>query len=646
MLKSERKVLKVSILSMLLCVVVFIGSTFAWFTDSASTGVNTITAGNLDLKLEVTTDKGATWNEVSTGTKLFDDSAKWEPGHVEVAYLRITNAGNLAFKYALTVDVANEVPGENEDGDEIKLSRILKFGVVETDSFSAFADRTAAEAAATGALSSDTKSGSMLENDEKYLAIAVAMPSSVDNKANHNGTDIPSIKLGVNVVATQDTVEKDSFDEKYDLTAPLPVMATNHTITLTGLVDADAPTVLKTSDESVSVNIPENTVATDTTLAFDISTTEIQESAVIYNIDIAEVAADGATTEVSQLNEAISVSLKIGKNLENVAVTHTASDNTVETFTEVSTPDALVDETFCYDATAGVITICSDSYSPYKITYDVPDIDLTVKVAQASDLFPKSGSGYVGNTAGGEYKLTADISVGRAYFFKDTTIDLNGHTITCTGSYWSTYGNAEHPTLTFKDSKGGGKIVIGQGGNYFLHIGNCDVVMENVVLDASQRGRAFCSQPSSGERYETTITGKNSKIIGQALLSYTYSDAYSKVDMSGFVIEPRETADNSQPDAAVFHVTEGGNNAENNITISDCDITSKTYIVNASGSYYGLRHELTFNDCTFEALEGKYVKAFNPTTFITFNNCTKLGELYLGSGSRAPSIVENNPIEN
>ena len=96
--KSTKRALVSSALAIVMCVAMLIGATFAWFTDTASTGVNKIQAGNLDVKLMYSTDM-QTWKEATDQTKLFDDNALWEPGYTQVVYLKIVNAGNLALKY-------------------------------------------------------------------------------------------------------------------------------------------------------------------------------------------------------------------------------------------------------------------------------------------------------------------------------------------------------------------------------------------------------------------------------------------------------------------------------------------------------------------------------------------------------------------
>jgi SipW-cognate class signal peptide len=51
--KSIKRALILSILLIVVCVSMLIGTTFAWFTDTAETSVNTIQAGTLDVALQM-----------------------------------------------------------------------------------------------------------------------------------------------------------------------------------------------------------------------------------------------------------------------------------------------------------------------------------------------------------------------------------------------------------------------------------------------------------------------------------------------------------------------------------------------------------------------------------------------------------------
>ena len=127
--RSTKRALLTSALSLLLCVSMLIGSTFAWFTDSVSSDKNTIVAGNLDIELKyskVVNGVRTGWELVEGEDEIFDPNALWEPGRVEVAYLKVSNLGSLALKYQLAVNIVEELPGVNVAGEEFKLSDYLK----------------------------------------------------------------------------------------------------------------------------------------------------------------------------------------------------------------------------------------------------------------------------------------------------------------------------------------------------------------------------------------------------------------------------------------------------------------------------------------------------------------------------------------
>ena len=81
--KTTKRALVLSAFAILMCVTMLIGTTFAWFTDTASTGVNTIQVGNLKMKVEYSTDM-TDWKEVDSETPIFNKDALGEPGRTEV----------------------------------------------------------------------------------------------------------------------------------------------------------------------------------------------------------------------------------------------------------------------------------------------------------------------------------------------------------------------------------------------------------------------------------------------------------------------------------------------------------------------------------------------------------------------------------
>ena len=230
--KSTKRTLLGSVMAMVLCLAMLVGATFAWFTDTASTGVNRMQAGNLDVALEYSTDF-KTWNKVTDTTKLFEDSTVWEPGRTEVVYLRVKNAGTLALKYTVGMYNINEGRGKNVAGEYYYLSNYVKLGAVETTA--AYADREAAinavnaEARTLKSIGSSAIIGEdqmvMLapKADAKTYALVLYMPTEVGNEANPKNNDpywASKFSFGISVNATQAEYENDSYDNTYDHDAP------------------------------------------------------------------------------------------------------------------------------------------------------------------------------------------------------------------------------------------------------------------------------------------------------------------------------------------------------------------------------------------------------------------------------------------
>lgn len=119
------------------------------------------------------------------------------------------------------MNIDAQTPGVNVAGEEFLLSDYLQYGVVKGQQTS-FATRAHAIAAVGNpvALDTYTQAGNLLAGaDPEYLALVVYIPETVGNEANYRGQTAPNIELGINLVATQDTVESDSFDNQYDANA-------------------------------------------------------------------------------------------------------------------------------------------------------------------------------------------------------------------------------------------------------------------------------------------------------------------------------------------------------------------------------------------------------------------------------------------
>ena len=224
-----RNALFTSIISLLLCVSMLVGTTFAWFTDEVKSGTNTITAGNLDVELYHGKSKDPA-SKVDVSTKLFTDTQSaeielWEPGVVAYTNLKVANDGNLALKYqmALSFSGANTVDGKSL-ADVLKIA-LISGGVQGTTREAVLRE---AQAGSVMSLQDFKKSGTLEENtNSDVFGLVVFWPddntNDFDNAFNLNngkkaddGSAALKIDLGITLFATQLQYEEDSFGSDYD----------------------------------------------------------------------------------------------------------------------------------------------------------------------------------------------------------------------------------------------------------------------------------------------------------------------------------------------------------------------------------------------------------------------------------------------
>ena len=195
---KTKKALRGSLFALFLCIVLLIGTTFAWFTDTASTGVNKIQAGNLKVDIVDATNTAKSLKEDTLKFTDVNNSTDilWEPGVTfNTPAFKIKNAGNLALKYKLTL---NGVTGDQ------KLLDAITFSVVDENKNEVNLD------AFTGELKKEELSGA--------LYIQGHMDEAAGNEC--QGKSLESLSL--TVVATQLNSENDSFGPDYDKNATYP----------------------------------------------------------------------------------------------------------------------------------------------------------------------------------------------------------------------------------------------------------------------------------------------------------------------------------------------------------------------------------------------------------------------------------------
>ena len=208
--KSTKRALLLSALSLLMCVSMLIGSTFAWFTDSVTSSGNIIKSGTLDVEMEwkdaTATGAQQTYKDASEGAIFNYD--KWEPGYVEAKNIKISNVGTLALQYNLRIAANGEVS---------KLADVIDVYYAEGEY--TLATRAMTELTKIGTLSDvldgmpANMTGDLEAGKNDIVTIALKMQEDA-------GNDYQGLSIGTNfsviLMATQDNVEKDAFDENYD----------------------------------------------------------------------------------------------------------------------------------------------------------------------------------------------------------------------------------------------------------------------------------------------------------------------------------------------------------------------------------------------------------------------------------------------
>ncbi len=350
---TTKKALFTSILSLLICFTMLMGSTFAWFTDSVTSMNNIIQSGNLDVELWHCAPKDTQWgfgyNEnggkpVESDTELFLNAGGkpilWEPGAGAGETFRIVNAGSLALKYKFMIKMtdASQTP-EGKD-----LTDVLKMQIVELEN-----NANGVPVGVTGGVSVNDISlkdgyeieGELLAGECVDYNVSIDWePSDNDNDYNVNGG--LSIDFGVTLVATQMTYEKDSYDDQYDKDAEYPAVAeiikvegNNKVALATALNDAKPGDIVKLSQ--------------DTTIAGYAAT----EKLVIEKPVVLDLDGKTLTTECGWGG----IDLKGGVSIVNGTINHTGNTAAIKAFQVEKIENVTINVTETEGKTKGGIVV-------------------------------------------------------------------------------------------------------------------------------------------------------------------------------------------------------------------------------------------------------------------------------------------------
>lgn len=199
--------LALSLCALILWGILGASASLAWFTDTSPEINNIFHFADFQVEVSHRLTDGK-WEKIDSQTKVFDEKALYEPGYVQVVYLKVENKGSVPFSFHTAVNVNGCIEATNVFGQRFMLQDYLKFGITISDSEEAMKNsipnRDASVKIADMPLHNyDTEQAILAPGATKYIALIVRMPKEVDNIANYRGDTVPKVELGITVMADQ-----------------------------------------------------------------------------------------------------------------------------------------------------------------------------------------------------------------------------------------------------------------------------------------------------------------------------------------------------------------------------------------------------------------------------------------------------------
>lgn len=360
---NTKRALLTSVMALLLCFTMLLGTTFAWFTDSAVSANNKISTGNLDVELYKWTDATNATPISESKAPVFDANIKWEPGYTSVVYLSIKNNGTLALKYKVAVEITDASTHNLAEVMEYAVTPDAKYGEVTS-----WADNGTKFANLLGINETDYQDVQLLPGEEHFFALSIHMDELAENK--YMGE---TITFDIRVLAGQLMSESDSFGTEYDEFAGYPGKGI-----APALKDGESAREIRiTNDEGYkvgSVVIPAAAAAPGEEFAAN-----VEKSAYKANISVAAgsetIAYDITVDGLKENNtEPVKVALKLPLGLDPSTVKVYHYD------TEIASS---------YDPNSGNVTFQTATFSPFTLVFDAeseykaPDVNEGTNIPKA-----------------------------------------------------------------------------------------------------------------------------------------------------------------------------------------------------------------------------------------------------------------------
>ncbi len=193
--KITRRALFTSVMALVVCVTMLMGTTFAWFTDTATVSVNTIQSGTLDIDLVDGNGDSIVGNplEFVKAEGHENEEILWEPGCTyNLPAVYVENNGNLAVKYKVVISGINGAD---------KLNEVIDWTIEYADN--------------------DTDGGLITGTDEYFLlpgktSGAITVSGHMQETAGNEYQTLTIDGAAITVYATQYSYEYDSYGNTYD----------------------------------------------------------------------------------------------------------------------------------------------------------------------------------------------------------------------------------------------------------------------------------------------------------------------------------------------------------------------------------------------------------------------------------------------
>lgn len=561
--KATKRALLTSITALAMCVVMLVGTTFAWFTDTATANVNRIQAGNLDVDIV-----DASGNSLEGQTLYFHDKNNgtnilWEPGATfNLDTFKIVNKGNLAIKYEVKV---TGIKGS------AKLLEVIDFSVVG------------------GTLNGDSVAiGTLMPKGQANDTSApITIQGKMKESANNDYQGLTLDGIAITVYATQNTYEYDSNDNTYDSGA-FDALKDLYPVSNSVAKPATGAAVINDADASgnkqtYQVTVPQeamDTQASNISVTIAKSASADAKFAVAagnelkqFDVNVTGIKSDNTT--------AIAVELFIGKGytLTNPAdVQHLKSDGTVESLMG------------SYDSATGFVTFNTTSFSPFAVA--VPEMTAVVgeglstcyydtladavAAAQDSDTIT-----LLKNTNGNGIQVKTE-----KFATEGLTVDFNGHSYTVGGVLVGSSGTGTNAfqllqgnKVTFKN---GSIVGVAEGtkpaedtpdwrGAPAIVLQNyCNLVLENMIVTGGDE-TVYTMSNNCGDIVINNTTINAGKAQGYKDGPYAF-DVYGGFQSYGNVTVKVDGNSVINGDIEVAHGDRAKNNNANTLLLEDCTV--------------------------------------------------------------------------